>query len=52
MKECPKCAGPLVDLRSQNLRICSDCKAEYEWSLKPGQPPLITNNRADRRAKQ
>lgn len=52
MKACPKCSGPLVQLRSLNLRICNDCKAEYEWNLKPGQPPLITNNRADRRAKQ
>lgn len=49
MKACPKCAGPLVDLRSLNVRLCADCKSEYPWHLAPGQRPLIGNNRQDRK---
>lgn len=49
MKTCPKCAGPLVDLRSMNSRICADCKTEHPWHLAPGQKPLISNNRIDRK---
>lgn len=39
MKLCP-CGGPLIPLRSLNLRICADC-----WRLDDGQRPLIGNNR-------
>lgn len=44
IKLCP-CGGPLVALRSLNLRICADCKREIEWRLDEGQRPLIGNNR-------
>ena len=37
---CEKCGGPLILLRSQCLKVCSDCKAEYHWPLDPGQKPL------------
>lgn len=44
----------MSDLRSQSARVCTNgkCGLVAGWELKPGQPPLITNNRADRRAKQ
>ena len=44
IKHC-QCGGPLVALRSLNLRICADCKREIEWRLDEGQRPLIGNNR-------
>lgn len=49
MKTCPKCAAPLVALRSLNARICIDCKTEHDWHLAPGQKPLITTNRDNRK---
>ncbi len=53
-RPCPDCSEPMSDLRSQNTRVCTNgkCGLVADWNLKPGQPPLITNNRADRRAKQ
>ena len=47
---CPHCAAPLIALRSLNLRICADCKREFDWPLNAGQAPLLNNNRADRKA--
>lgn len=49
-KICPECrSDAVVGLRSMNLKICSDCKAEWPWTLAPGQKPLIAPSRADRR---
>lgn len=39
----------MVDLRSMNIRMCPGCKAEHPWYLAPGQKPLISNNRIDRK---
>jgi hypothetical protein len=41
-KHCPnlKCQEPLVSLPSLNIRICSGCKAHYDWSLEPGQKSI------------
>jgi hypothetical protein len=47
--KCPVCAGPLVPLRSQFVRICNDCKAEFAWNLDPGQQPLLGSSRAGRK---
>lgn len=43
MNLCPnlKCQQPLIDLPSQNIRICCGCKAYYDWSLKPGQKSIF-----------
>lgn len=48
-KPCPRCAAPLVDLRSQFKRICSGCKVEFEWRLDDGQKPLINSSRGDKK---
>ena len=47
-KRC-ECGGPLVALRSVDLRICNDCKTETPWRLSEGQKPLIGSNRSDRK---
>lgn len=44
-KPCPVCGGPLVSLPSMNLRVCADCRREFDWHLSPGQKPLLANNR-------
>ena len=44
-KACPACSGPLVSFATMNLRICGDCKREFDWQLAPGQKPLLANNR-------
>lgn len=46
---CPDCAGPLVSYSSRNQRQCADCKEIFPWHLAPGQKPLVTNNRHDRK---
>ncbi len=28
---------------------CHDCRKYYPWPLKPGQAPLVGNNRIDRK---
>ena len=40
-KECPKCGGAFVLLRSLYLKKCTQCGAEYEWKLKKDQKPLL-----------
>ena len=45
---CPVCGGPMVPLRSQNSKICNDCKLETPWTLAPNQKSLLGNNRQDR----
>lgn len=45
-KRCPKCGSPaLVRLSSLKTKKCGDCSHELHWPLKPGQLPLVTNNR-------
>ena len=44
-KTCPKCGGPQVSLRSQNLKICVDCLHVVENKLKPDQKTLIKATR-------
>ena len=48
-KPCPKCATPMVDLRSINLRQCVKCGHVEAWLLAKGQRPLINTNRGDRK---
>jgi hypothetical protein len=45
---CPQCDGVLHAIRSQNKKMCGSCEYEEAWDLKPGQKPLITNNRDTR----
>lgn len=48
---CPECKnGALCAIRSQNVKKCSSCGYEQSWHLDPGQKPLITNNRHDRKS--
>lgn len=42
---CPSCCSPLHPIRSQFIKMCGSCDYQEEWQLKPGQKPLITNNR-------
>lgn len=34
---------------SRQALYCHDCRKEHPWPLKPGQIPLIANNRATRK---
>lgn len=34
---------------SRQIVYCHDCRKEHPWPLKPGQIPLIANNRATRK---
>lgn len=34
---------------SRQIVWCHDCRKEHPWPLKPGQLPLIANNRQDRK---
>lgn len=51
-KACPDCREPMSDLRSLNIRQCTNgrCGLIVGWNLAPGQPSLINNNRATRRS--
>jgi hypothetical protein len=41
-KLCPECGNScLVELRSQNLKICADCKTQIKWDLDEGQKPTF-----------
>ena len=42
---CPKCRAPLHPIRSQFIKMCGSCNYQEPWELKPGQKPLVTNNR-------
>lgn len=42
---CPECGGVLHPIRSQFIKMCGSCGYEEPWELKPGQKPLVTNNR-------
>jgi len=48
-RPCPDCGGPLCALRSMDKLMCSDCKAEFKWTLDLGQRSLVGNNRQDRK---
>ena len=46
MKKCEKCGcDALVRFMSMNLLQCGDCGHQMVWKLKPGQKPLVGNNR-------
>lgn len=34
---------------SRQIVWCHECRKEHPWPLKPGQLPLIANNRATRK---
>ncbi len=41
-KQCPKCGSTVLCLlRSLNLKICHDCKHQFNWCLDLGQKKLI-----------
>jgi hypothetical protein len=39
-KPCPACGAEMIDLRSEERRVCS-CDHSEPWPLKPGQQPLV-----------
>ena len=40
-KICPECKSTaLILLRSQNIKICSNCNKQIPWTLDPGQKPI------------
>lgn len=45
---CPSCGEPMVSCSTMNIRVCGHCDSEWEWTLKPGQLPLVGNNRQGR----
>lgn len=45
MDKSPCCNAPFVAFRSFNMKMCADCREEYDWYLKQGQKPLITSSR-------
>lgn len=49
---CPDCRGPLISYSSLRYRECADCREKFAWELKPGQPPLVSNNRMTARSQQ
>ena len=41
-KSCPKCNNNmLLQMRSQNKKVCTDCGTELNWYLDEGQKPLL-----------
>lgn len=50
MIPCPVCQGAMITLRSLNLYQCANgkCGHSQDWSLSPGQQPLIGNSRQSR----
>lgn len=46
-KLCPHCnfAGP-IPLRTQSIKICTNCNREIEWELKEDESPVIEGGRA------
>lgn len=50
MKTCPVDATHKTTGYSLRQTLyCHDCRKEHPWPLKPGQLPLIANNRATRK---
>lgn len=52
-RPCYKCSAPMVDLRSMQVRLCSNgkCGHEESWLLENGKPPLLGSNRDVRKGK-
>lgn len=51
-KRCPKCGNErLGQMRSQRLKYCPDCHHWMDWSLSPGQKPLVGPARTVRKSK-
>lgn len=49
---CPSCGkGVMCAIRSQQIKMCSSCAHTVPWELKPGQLPLVTNNRQVKRSR-
>jgi hypothetical protein len=47
-KFCPHCGSPeLIELSSQNIKICNACKKTHEWLLSAGQKPVFEGTQAD-----
>lgn len=47
---CPHCGSvAVVSFSSTEERQCGDCRKVIDWKLKPGQAPLVTNNRDKRK---
>ena len=45
-KKCPKCNNTfLILIRTQNMKICSDCDTIIPWYLEKDQEPLIKAQR-------
>lgn len=48
MSNCPKCGAKMIELRSQDLKICSgnqkECGHEEHWPLKPGDKYMHKND--------
>ncbi len=52
MSNCPHCGDPhLIHYSSTRKKQCSNCGRDLPWELKPGQPPLLSNNRDTRKEK-
>lgn len=39
----------LVQLTSQQLKLCTDCRREIPWPLDDGQKPVYRPHRSDRK---
>lgn len=41
-KVCPGCLNTdLLELRTMNKKVCTDCGTEIEWNLEKGQKSLV-----------
>lgn len=50
MDRCPHCNDPhLVRYSSLRKMYCTYCERVLPWDLKPGQQPIVTNNRAPKK---
>lgn len=50
MSQCPHCGdNRLIKYSSLRKQQCSKCGSLLPWELKPGQKPLVTNNRDKRK---
>jgi uncharacterized protein (DUF983 family) len=47
-KHCPHCgSNELVELYSQNMKICNACKQTHDWLLSEGQKPVFESTQPD-----
>ena len=45
-KVCQQCGSTvMIPLRSQNLKICNNCKTTVKWELDADQAPVMTSSR-------